>query len=187
MAKDRVQPLKLEDTGTGSEIDLFPTALDRNEDYVDCKGVVIQDTNSDDETTFIERDESGNLTFVDGVAGTYTLDQLSTGGSGISAEGHKILRQLIHFIDNGPAEGFATGAYREITGTAFPTAIIWYDKAGAGKVKIVSKEISWTGVLASPIVWKVYDAAEALIATVTDTVSYTGVFETSRTRAIVIE
>lgn len=106
------------------------------------------------------------------------------GTSGISEAQHKALRQLIHFIDNGPAEGFATGAYREMTGTVFPTAIIWYDQAGVGKKKIVEKLVTWTGVIPTTITWKIYDAAETLLATVTDTVSYSGVFETSRTRAI---
>jgi hypothetical protein len=102
----------------------------------------------------------------------------------LTADQHKALRHLIHFIDNGPAESFASGAYREMTGTVFPTAIIWFDKAGAGKKKIVEKLITWTGVNPTTIVWKVYDASETLLATVTDTISFTGVFETSRTRTI---
>jgi hypothetical protein len=106
------------------------------------------------------------------------------GGSGISAEAHKVLRQLIHFIDNGPAEGFASGAYREMTGTAFPTAVIWYNEFGVSKKKIVEKLTTWTGVLPTTITWKVYDASEVLLATVTDTIVYSGMFETSRTRAI---
>jgi hypothetical protein len=104
--------------------------------------------------------------------------------SGISEAQHKALRHLIHFISSGPAEGFASGAYQETTGTVFPTAVIWYDKAGVGKKKIVEKTIAWTGVNPTTITWKIYDAAETLLATVTDTVSYSGVFETSRTRAI---
>jgi len=111
-----------------------------------------------------------------------TWDEVT--GVGISEANHKALRQLIHFIDNGPAESFASGAYRETTGTAFPTAIIWYDKAGAGKKKIVSKDISWTGAFPTTIVWKVYDASEVLLATVTDTITYSGPFETSRLRTI---
>jgi hypothetical protein len=107
-----------------------------------------------------------------------------TGVGDLTEEQHRALRQLIHFIDNGPAEGFATGAYREMTGTVFPTAVTWYDKAGVGKKKIVEKLITWTGVNPTTITWKIYDAAETLLATVTDTVSYSGVFETSRTRAI---
>lgn len=105
-------------------------------------------------------------------------------GSGLTAEQHKILRQLIHFIDEGPAEGFASGAYKEVTGTVFPTAEIWYDSAGVGKKKIVEKLITWTGVNPTTVVWKIYDAAETLLATVTDTITYSGIFETSRTRAI---
>lgn len=98
---------------------------------------------------------------------------------------HKVLRQLIHFIDNGPAEGFASGAYRQTTGTAFPSAIVWYDSAAPTKKKIVEKLISYSGVFPSVITWKVYDTSETLLATVTDTISYSGAFETSRVRTIV--
>jgi hypothetical protein len=91
---------------------------------------------------------------------------------------------LIHFISSGPAEGFASGAYREITGTVFPTAIVWYDQAGVGKKKIVEKGIAWTGAFPTTITWKVYDASEGLLATVVDAISYAGAFETHRTRTI---
>jgi hypothetical protein len=101
---------------------------------------------------------------------------------GFTEDDHKTVRQLIHFIEDGPAEGFASGAYRETTGTAFPTAVIWYDKAGAGKKKIVETLITWTGAFPTEIVWKIYDAAEVLLATITDTVTYSGAFETSRVR-----
>lgn len=97
---------------------------------------------------------------------------------------HKTLRHLIHFISEGPAEGFASGAYRVVTGTVFPSNITWYDQAGVGKKKIVSKDITYTGAFPTTIVWKVYDASETLLATVTDTLSYSGAFETSRTRTI---
>jgi hypothetical protein len=111
-----------------------------------------------------------------------TWTQLAS--SGISPTQHKALRQLIHFIDNGPAEEFASGAYRETTGTVFPTAIIWYDQAGVGKKKIVSKETSWSGPFPATITWKMYDASETLLATVTDVLTYGGPFETSRIRTI---
>jgi hypothetical protein len=105
-------------------------------------------------------------------------------GPGITEDQHKALRQLIHFINEGPAEGFATGAYKSVTGTVFPTSIIWYDKAGAGQKKIVEKTITWTGAFPTTIVWKIYDASEVLLATVTDTITYSGPFETSRARTI---
>lgn len=104
--------------------------------------------------------------------------------TGLTGAQHEILRQLIHFIDNGPAEGFASGAYRETTGTVFPTAIVWYDQAGPGRKRIVSKETVWSGFFPTTVTWKVYDASGNLLATVTDTVSYSGPFETSRTRTI---
>jgi hypothetical protein len=107
-----------------------------------------------------------------------------SGANDLTPQAHKVLRQLIHFIDNGPAEGFATGAYREVTGTVFPTAIIWYDKATTGKKKIVEKTMSYTGINPTTITWKVYDSSETLLATVTDTLTFSGPFETSRLRAI---
>lgn len=107
-------------------------------------------------------------------------------GSGLSESTHRTLRQLIHFIDGGPAEGFATGAYRETTGTVFPSSIIWWETSGKLK-KIVSKEITWSGVFPSIVVWKVYDTdGSTVLATVTDTITYSGSFETSRTRTIVV-
>jgi hypothetical protein len=109
---------------------------------------------------------------------------VTSGSEGLTIPAHKTLRQLIHFIDNGPAEGFTSGAYRETTGTAFPTAITWYTDSGLSKKKIVEKLITWTGVLPTEIEWKMYDDSEVLIATLTDTISYSGPFEVSRTRVI---
>lgn len=109
---------------------------------------------------------------------------LTSDPSNLTADSHKTLRQLIHFIDNGPAEGFASGAYREMTGTVFPTAITWYDKVGVGKKKIVEKLVTWTGAFPTTIAWKIYDSSETLLATVSDAISYSGPFETSRTRTI---
>lgn len=104
--------------------------------------------------------------------------------SGLSDTQHAALRQLIHFIDGGPAEEFASGAYRETTGTVFPTAITWYDSDGIDKKKIVEKLISWSGPFPSTITWKAYDASETLLVTLTDTLSWSGPFETSRTRVL---
>jgi hypothetical protein len=104
--------------------------------------------------------------------------------TGLTPINHEALRQLIHFIDNGPAEGFASGAYREMTGTAFPSAVVWYDKAGVGKKKIIEKLITYTGAFPTTITWKIYDDTETLLATVIDTISYSGAFETSRLRSI---
>lgn len=110
-------------------------------------------------------------------------------GSGLTEAQHKTLRQLIHFIDEGPAEGFLSGAYKEIVGGVFPTSVIWYTDSGKTQ-KIVEKTITRTGggatnVAPTPIVWKVYDTdGTTVLATVSDAITYSNVFETSRTRTI---
>lgn len=95
------------------------------------------------------------------------------GGSGITEAQHKVLRQLIHFIDNGPAEGFASGAYRETlpANYPFPTSVIWYT-ASDKLHKIVEKTYTWAGSFPTTVVWKMYSAADVLLATVTDTYDY---------------
>jgi len=111
--------------------------------------------------------------------------------SGVEALLHKKIhdpvRSLIHFIDNGPAEGFATGAYKEVLPTAnpFPTSIIWYTDNGKAQ-KIVEKTITYTTAFPTTIQWKMYDTdGTTVLVTVTDTISYSGPFETDRTRTIV--
>lgn len=84
---DRVKPLKIEGSDTGgTEDDLFPTGLDPNEDFVDCRGVALQDDASDDEQVTATRDGSGNLVLKD-VANPSgkTLTALSSGGFDINS------------------------------------------------------------------------------------------------------
>lgn len=107
-------------------------------------------------------------------------------GSGISINQHQALRQLIHFINEGPASGFATGAYKEILPLAnpFPTDIIWYTDSSKTN-KIVEKTIVYnSNKTPNTITWRMYSESNILLATVADTIAYTGIFETSRTRLI---
>jgi hypothetical protein len=106
---------------------------------------------------------------------------------------HRALRQLIHFINDGPACGFASGAYKETlpAGDPFPTSIIWW--VSSSKVdKIVEKTITRSGggatvVTPTPVVWKMYDTdGSTVLCTVSDAISYSGPFETSRTRTITV-
>lgn len=109
-------------------------------------------------------------------------------GGGITAEEHKRLRHLIHFIDEGPAGGFASGAYKEILPAAdpFPTQIIWWESS-LKLQKIVEKNITRNAnKTPATIQWKMYDEdGSTVLITVTDTISYSGIFEISRTRSIV--
>lgn len=104
------------------------------------------------------------------------------GAGAVTPATHKTLLQLIHFIDNGPALGFATGAARTTTGTTLPSQILW---RRADATKLVEKNITYTGVLPTTIEWKMYDDTGAVVLeTVTDVITYSGVFEIGRTRAI---
>ena len=132
---------------------------------------------------------SGNLNL--GVPGKTVLARINsaTGAFEVSGDAgvtwglpfnttqHEQLRQLIHFIDDGPAEGFATGSYNEITpaGSPFPTSCIWYTSS-AKTSKIVEENATWNsdGTVATDV-WKMYATdGSTVIATVTDTYSYTG-------------
>jgi len=109
-------------------------------------------------------------------------------GSGISEAGHKVLRQLIHLADGGgPFEGFTSGAYLETLPSAdpFPTSWIWWTDSGKTD-KIVEETVTYNAnKTINTDEWKVYDTdGSTVLATVTDTITYSGVFETSRTRTI---
>lgn len=95
---DRVRPLKFEDAATGgTETDQFPTSLDPHEDYVDVRGVTVQNATSADDVVRIERDVSNNMIFIDPLAGTKTLTQLAAGGGGgLDETAHAAVDQLVH-------------------------------------------------------------------------------------------
>ena len=180
MAFNPVPPLK-NDSDEGFEEDFDP-----NSDAAEVRGVVIQNDTSNDQAVKIDRDGSDNLVLTDPVAGSFTLSALSAGGSGITENQHRALRQLIHFIDNGPTNGFASGAYRENLPNADPfvtSVTLW--NSSAKTHKIVEKLITYTGVLATQVQWKMYDAdGSTVLATVTDAITYSGIFESDRTRTI---
>lgn len=105
----------------------------------------------------------------------------------ITEQQHKTLRQLIHLADGtgGPYEGFTSGAYREIIGGAFPTSVTWYDSSAKAK-KYVEKLITYTpNKNQSSVTWNVYDVdGTTILATVSDAITYSTFFETSRVRSI---
>jgi hypothetical protein len=96
-------------------------------------------------------------------------------------------RQLIYLADGvgGPFEDFPSGTYREITGDLFPTSVVWYESNTKAK-KIVETSISYNGnKTINTVVWKNYASdGTTIINTITDTMTYNGIFETSRTRTI---
>jgi hypothetical protein len=70
---DRVHPLKIEDSGDGTQTDPFPTALNKNEDWVDVRGITLQSLTSNDSSVRIARDPFNNLTLYDPLTGLRTL------------------------------------------------------------------------------------------------------------------
>lgn len=103
-----------------------------------------------------------------------------------AAEVTAAVRKLLDFI-GAPSTGYATGVHRTITmGVVAPSNITWWTDNTA-TVKIF--EVNYTRnaqQCATTIEWKVYnDLGTVVLSTVTDTVTYSGIIETSRTRSIV--
>jgi hypothetical protein len=154
-----------------------PRTPDRFPGESDEEGILLEDAGVDPAVVGEIRRNGSDFKAKDG-SGVFNLRS----GSGLSEAAHKALLQLIHFIDEGPAEGFTTGATKTVTGTVFPTQMLW---RRADATKLVEKNTTWTGVKPTTIEWKMYAAdGTTVLATVTDTISYSGVFETGRTRAI---
>lgn len=120
-----------------------------------------------------------------------SLEFSAISGSGITENQHRALRQLIHFIDGGPAEGFSSGAEEEIHNSFFPTASIWWTDSSRTD-KIVEKLINRTApsgsnVTPNPITWKMYDTdGSTVLVTVTDEITYDGVKPIKRVRTIAL-
>lgn len=128
---------------------------------------------------------NGEMRYVTGVGFRFYEEGAEVGlsGSGLSTSQHNALRQLIHFLDDGPGDGFASGTYKEITYTGLlVTNETWY--TDNTKVdKIVQLDITYTGLLPTSEVWKMYDTdGSTVLVTLTDSITYSGVLEQDRTR-----
>ena len=108
------------------------------------------------------------------------------GGGGITPQEHETLRQLIHFIDQGPGDGFASGAFKEsLPAGPFPTSIIWYLDVAKTK-KLVEKFIIYNANrFPVTIHWNMYDYdGITIVHTVIDSITYNAAFESTRIRTI---
>jgi hypothetical protein len=100
---------------------------------------------------------------------------------------HPILDDIIHFLDEGPGNGFASGAIKEIDGGLFPTEIRWFR---ADLTLLVKKTITRVGggatkLKPTPIMWRIYETDGTTVKhTISDAVAYSGVSEIGRVRTI---
>jgi hypothetical protein len=103
----------------------------------------------------------------------------------VTEEKHKTIRQLIHFISMGPAEGFASGAFLETTYQGvMPVTSTWYE-SNAKLKKIVECNAVYSGFLITQEIWKMYDTDGSTVsATVVDDIIYNGLSEINRTRTV---
>ena len=166
MALDRVKPLKIESTDTGGdENDAFPTSLDPQEDYVEARGIVLDDSSHADESTVIWRDDT-NLKFKDGENSSgFTLTELAAGGGGgITESQHEDLDTIVHEIDE--------TSYDEVTyaGGSVTTYTVW---TTSGKTKKIREETyTYSGGRVTQAVTKQYDADGVLKMTMTESYTY---------------
>ena len=81
---DRARPLKLEESGTGTEDDVEPTEIDPGEDFVEARGFAIQDDSSSDEGVLVSREAATTRgTVKDAEVGTVDFQRLVTGARGL--------------------------------------------------------------------------------------------------------
>jgi hypothetical protein len=138
---------------------------------------------------------TGSLPNARKLTGSAGIDVTDTGPGGqyifsqnvaYNSASHAAIRQLIHLADGGggPYETFGT-TYCDTGPQPFPTSSIWYADVGRTK-KITEQIVSYNANKTfSTVQWKVYAPdGITLLATATDTITYSGIFETSRTRVI---
>ena len=156
----------------------MPLTPDRRPGESDEEGLILSDEGVNP-TVVGEFRRNGNDHLAKDGTGVFNLRS----GSGLTPAAHEVLLQLIHFIDEGPAEGFTTGATKLVIGGVFPSQILW---KRADATKLVEQNVTWAQAKPATIQWKMYAAdGSTVLATVTDTITYSGAFETGRTRTIV--
>jgi len=171
---DRVKPLKIEGTGSGgSQNDDFPTSLNKNEDFVDARGLTIQDDTSDDEDVILSRDASGNMTFLDQSNTVKTLTDLVSGTGGLTPTTHAVLDQLVHDLSEDYYEEYTR------TGNKVTNITVWTDATKTTKVR--EEQYTYTGNKVTQEVRIQYDASGVEVERLTLTYTYTGSLVTSAT------
>lgn len=173
MAIDRVQPLKMEDTATGGDdVDQFPTAVDPQEDHLECVGLVLDDLDNRDESVRIYR-EGNDLRFMD-VTNPDSVTLTDLLAVGMTEEQHRFLPSSNHWIDQ--------DSYDEVIKAGIKTTnvITWDSPLKTRKIR--EEAITRVGGLVTQIVTSNYNGSGILHETLTEAFTRSGGSVTSIAR-----
>lgn len=133
-------------------------------------------------STWIVSSSQRAYILVDSTSGSAVWKDVTAAASGISDTDHKTLRQLIHFINNGPGDGFYSNPFRETAGNPFPTRITWWSDSSK-TLRLFQTEITRSGIYPVTESYKMFSAGGALLAVATDAITYQGAYEVARSRS----
>ncbi len=134
-------------------------------------------------STWIVSSSQRAYILVDQTSGSAVWKDITSASSGISSDDHKSLRQLIHFIDEGPGDGFYNNPFREVVGGLFPNRVTWWSDSNK-TVRLFQTEITRSGIYPVTQNYKLYATdGFSILATATDTIFYQGAFEMARSRS----
>lgn len=117
-------------------------------------------------------------------AASYVLNTLTASLPG--GVQHETLQQLIHLSDDDGPRGsqWASGLVKDTGPTPFPTASIWWTDSSRTKKVVDSFTVRNAYKLPITTQWKAYASdGITVVESYTDTITYQGVFEISRTRS----
>lgn len=184
MALDSVRPLKLEAPGAegGTQLDLGPTEINPLQDAAIVAGVYVcgPSVAAADKAVLLDR-TANSLRLTDGTT-SHVLGELVTSTTG-QVGSHNALLDIIHFLADGPGDGWASGAVGVDTYSGpLRTGTTWYADDTLAK-KIVAMAWTYAGPLVATQKTTLYAAdGISVTRTVTDTFSYNGPLRAQRSR-----
>lgn len=183
MPYDIVRPLKFEAKSRGgTQNDTDATELNPLQDALAVSGIALQDTTGTtlDQAVLIDR-LSARLRLADSTT-SRLLSELVCTPTGQQGS-HNALLDVIHFLADGPGDGFAKGACAIDTYNG-PLLLntVWFTDETQAK-RIVAVAWTYTGPLIATEKMTLYAAdGTTVVRTVTDTYSYNGPLRSKRVR-----
>jgi len=139
--------------------------------------------NYDRGSTWIVSGTQKIYVLIDPTSGSAIWKDITSASSGLSADDHKSLRHLIHFLNEGPGDGFYPNPFREISGGVFPTRVTWWTDANK-TLRLFQTEITRSGIYPITESHKMFASdGITILASAKDVITYNGVFEMARSRS----